>query len=208
MPYEGEPNSEYPGCVWSNRAQDWACDDGYYLNSGLAIPDGGLTTYNPFGGSGGGQTVVVNDHTYVLPPGVPAPDEWNTSGWYVWSSVKQEQWVVSLGGRRVGGTTPTIRELQQQQQQGEPSDEQVSQWRQEQEALNAARTPGGVDLETLKQLARAGGAAAEGALKTLAANGDLIAKLAIMLGIGYAAAAIIPWAGGGVVVLAFLFKRK
>jgi hypothetical protein len=202
MPNEGQPNSEYPGCLWSNRAQDWVCDDGYYLNSGLPVPDGGFTTADPFGGSG--RQITLSGAVYVLPSNVAFPPD----GWYVWSELAAEQWVVSVGGQRRDGPTPSLNDLAQQQQQAAPTQQQVDQWRSEQEALNTARNPDGTnDLATLVRIAKSGGAGAAGALATLSANGDLIAKLALTLGIGYGIAAILPWAGGGLVVLAFLFKK-
>lgn len=65
-----------------------------------------------------------------------------------------------------------------------------------------------IDAATLKVWRDAAKTGSAAALKSLSDNGDLLAKLAIGLGVGYSTALAIALGGGGIIVLMFLMGGK
>ncbi len=62
-------------------------------------------------------------------------------------------------------------------------------------------------ITVAKATAKAGGAAGAAAVRFLAANGDLFAKLALALGVSYTVATMVIFGGGAVLAITLLSKK-
>ena len=168
---------------------DWPSDDRF------AGVTGGASGYEQR------EQVVANGRIYNLPSGIAFPPP----GWIPWSHRAQEEWLISVGATLAGPANidQETRQYLDSVMDG-PTDAQIAEWKrfgeeQEQGLVGSA-------VEDLKRVARAGGAGAEAAVRSLAESGDVFAKIALAFGIGYGAVTIALAVGGGVFLVFYLKK--
>lgn len=188
----GSPHPEFPGCLWDPNIGDYVCDDGYTVNG---VPVGGEDI------PPGWQRLEVNGNIYAVPPGVKA---WDFDGTGPMSLGGQEQFLINAGGILVGPANMSDQERQWLTTQTTTTDADIARWKAEHAAADAAANPSALD--ELKRIAKAGGAGAQAAIKSLADAGDVFAKIALMFGIGYGAVTIALAVGGGGLLLLYLKK--